>query len=273
MPDKMSAEKIAVLRAYGAEVVVCPTAVAPEHPDSYYSVSRPARRARSPSGWNPNQYANPLNPAAHYAHDRPGGLEADRRAGHALRRRRRHRRHDQRHRPLPQGGVARVGPGHRRRPRGLGLLRRHRPAVPRRGRRRGLLAGDLRPHRRRPDHRRSATATRSSRPAASPARRGCSSAARAGWPSRRRCALAEELDRGRRRRRAAARLRPRLPVEDLQRRVDGRLRLPRRPTARSRPSATCCSRKGSSRRCPSSCTCTREETVGSAIAILREYGV
>ena len=40
MPDKMSAEKIAVLRAYGAEVVVCPTAVAPEHPDSYYSVSR-----------------------------------------------------------------------------------------------------------------------------------------------------------------------------------------------------------------------------------------
>ena len=38
MPDKMSAEKIAVLRAYGAEVVVCPTAVAPEHPDSYYSV-------------------------------------------------------------------------------------------------------------------------------------------------------------------------------------------------------------------------------------------
>src|SRR5436305_13862939 len=40
MPDKMSAEKIAVLRAYGAEVVVCPTAVAPEHPDSYYSVSK-----------------------------------------------------------------------------------------------------------------------------------------------------------------------------------------------------------------------------------------
>src|SRR5262245_34751797 len=38
MPDKMSAEKIALLRAYGAEVVVCPTTVAPEHPDSYYSV-------------------------------------------------------------------------------------------------------------------------------------------------------------------------------------------------------------------------------------------
>jgi cystathionine beta-synthase len=66
MPDKMSAEKIAVLRAYGAEVVVCPSAVAPEHPDSYYSVSR-RLAAETPGGWNPNQYANPLNPAAHYA--------------------------------------------------------------------------------------------------------------------------------------------------------------------------------------------------------------
>ena len=66
MPDKMSAEKIAVLRAYGADVVVCPTAVAPEHPDSYYSVSR-RLAAETPGGWNPNQYANPLNPAAHYA--------------------------------------------------------------------------------------------------------------------------------------------------------------------------------------------------------------
>ncbi|MGI8536160.1 MAG: cystathionine beta-synthase [Mycobacteriales bacterium] len=66
MPDKMSAEKIAVLHAYGAEVVVCPSAVAPEHPDSYYSVSR-RLAAETPGGWNPNQYANPLNPAAHYA--------------------------------------------------------------------------------------------------------------------------------------------------------------------------------------------------------------
>ena len=66
MPDKMSAEKIAVLRAYGADVVVCPTAVPPEHPDSYYSVSK-RLAAETPNGWNPNQYANPLNPAAHYA--------------------------------------------------------------------------------------------------------------------------------------------------------------------------------------------------------------
>jgi cystathionine beta-synthase len=65
MPDKMSAEKIAVLRAYGAEVVVCPTAVAPEHPDSYYSVSRRLAET-TPGGWSPNQYGNPHNPQAHY---------------------------------------------------------------------------------------------------------------------------------------------------------------------------------------------------------------
>ncbi|MDX6245273.1 MAG: cystathionine beta-synthase [Frankiales bacterium] len=65
MPDKMSAEKIAVLRAYGAEVVVCPTAVAPEHPDSYYSVSRRLAET-TPGGWSPNQYGNPHNPRAHY---------------------------------------------------------------------------------------------------------------------------------------------------------------------------------------------------------------
>lgn len=65
MPDKMSTEKISLLRAYGAEVVVAPTAVAPEHPDSYYSVSD--RLARElPGAWKPNQYANPKNPESHY---------------------------------------------------------------------------------------------------------------------------------------------------------------------------------------------------------------
>jgi cystathionine beta-synthase len=54
-----------VLRAYGAEVVVCPTAVAPEHPDSYYNVSD--RLVRETSGaWKPDQYSNPNNPASHY---------------------------------------------------------------------------------------------------------------------------------------------------------------------------------------------------------------
>jgi cystathionine beta-synthase len=65
-PDKVGQDKISVLRAYGAEVVVCPGAVAPEHPDSYYSVAR-RLAAQTPGGWQPDQYANPENPASHYA--------------------------------------------------------------------------------------------------------------------------------------------------------------------------------------------------------------
>jgi cystathionine beta-synthase len=64
-PDKVSADKINVLRAYGAEVVVCPTAVAPEHPESYYNVSDRLVR-EIPNAWKPDQYANPNNPASHY---------------------------------------------------------------------------------------------------------------------------------------------------------------------------------------------------------------
>ncbi len=65
MPDKMSQEKIALLRAYGAEVVICPTAVEPESPESYYSVSD--RLAREiPGGFKPDQYSNLANPEAHY---------------------------------------------------------------------------------------------------------------------------------------------------------------------------------------------------------------
>jgi cystathionine beta-synthase len=64
-PDKVGQDKISVLRAYGAEVVVCPGTVSPEHPDSYYSVS--SRLAEeTPGGWKPDQYANPENPASHY---------------------------------------------------------------------------------------------------------------------------------------------------------------------------------------------------------------
>ena len=66
VPDKVSVDKIAVLRAYGAEVVVCPTAVEPEDPRSYYQVSdRLAREIEG--GYKPDQYSNPANPAAHYA--------------------------------------------------------------------------------------------------------------------------------------------------------------------------------------------------------------
>ena len=64
MPDKIAEEKRALLRAYGAEVVVCPTSVPPEHPDSYYSVAE-RLAATTPGAFRPNQYANPSNADAH----------------------------------------------------------------------------------------------------------------------------------------------------------------------------------------------------------------
>ncbi|MQA80364.1 MAG: cystathionine beta-synthase [Streptosporangiales bacterium] len=64
-PDKVSNDKVNVLRAYGAEVVVCPTAVAPDHPDSYYSVSDRLAKERE-DAWKPDQYSNPANPQSHY---------------------------------------------------------------------------------------------------------------------------------------------------------------------------------------------------------------
>ena len=64
MPDKIAEEKVALLRAYGAEVVVCPTAVDPDHPDSYYSVARRLTET-IPGAFRPDQYSNPHNPDAH----------------------------------------------------------------------------------------------------------------------------------------------------------------------------------------------------------------
>ena len=64
-PDKVGQDKIAVLRAYGADVVVCPSTVSPTHPDSYYSVSDRLAR-ETPGAWKPNQYANAGNPDSHY---------------------------------------------------------------------------------------------------------------------------------------------------------------------------------------------------------------
>jgi len=64
-PDKVSEDKRNVLKAYGAEVVVSPTSVPPEHPDSYYSVSdRLVKEIEG--GWKPDQYSNPENPRSHY---------------------------------------------------------------------------------------------------------------------------------------------------------------------------------------------------------------
>jgi cystathionine beta-synthase len=69
-PDKVSEDKQNVLRAYGAEVVVCPTAVAPEDPRSYYNVSN--RLAEEiPGAWKPDQYSNPANPRSHYEQTGP----------------------------------------------------------------------------------------------------------------------------------------------------------------------------------------------------------
>src|SRR5215216_4002775 len=65
LPDKMSSEKIALLRAYGAETVITPTAVAPDSPESYNGVAD--RLAREiPGAWRPNQFTNEANPEAHY---------------------------------------------------------------------------------------------------------------------------------------------------------------------------------------------------------------
>jgi cystathionine beta-synthase len=64
-PDKVAQDKVDTLRAYGAEVVVCPTAVDPSDPRSYYSVSDRLAR-ETPNAWKPDQYSNPENPRSHY---------------------------------------------------------------------------------------------------------------------------------------------------------------------------------------------------------------
>ena len=65
VPDKVSKEKQDLLRAYGAEVIVTPTELLPEHPDSYYGVAR-RLAAQIPGAYHPDQYSNPANPDAHY---------------------------------------------------------------------------------------------------------------------------------------------------------------------------------------------------------------
>ena len=70
MADKQSEEKRALLRAYGAEVVVCPTDVEPDDPRSYYSVAD-RLTAETPNAYRPDQYSNPANPQAHYEQTGP----------------------------------------------------------------------------------------------------------------------------------------------------------------------------------------------------------
>jgi cystathionine beta-synthase len=70
MPDKMSQEKLSSLRAFGARVVVCPTAVEPEDPRSYYQVSKRIAE-ETPNSYYANQYHNPANPEGHYLNTGP----------------------------------------------------------------------------------------------------------------------------------------------------------------------------------------------------------
>ena len=124
MPDKMSKEKIDLLRAYGAEVVRRPDRCAAR----LAAVLLPRRRSadRGDPGRVPAQpVLQPGQPAGSLRVDRARAVGADRRADHPPRRRRRHRRHGHRHRPLPARAQARPG-RRRRRPRGLDLLRRRR---------------------------------------------------------------------------------------------------------------------------------------------------
>ena len=101
MPDKMSQEKISLLRAYGAEVIITPTAVARESPESYYSVAvSPGRR--DPRGVPAEPVLQPGEPRDPLRHDRPGDLGTDRRHDRRVRRRRRHGRHHHRGRALPE---------------------------------------------------------------------------------------------------------------------------------------------------------------------------
>ena len=101
MPDKMSLEKIRLLKAFGARVIVTPTAVPPESPESYYSVARQIV-AETPGAVHTNQYDNQVNPAAHYRTTGPetaqtrGRIDSSCHHGHL--------RHDQRT-ARPQGQI------------------------------------------------------------------------------------------------------------------------------------------------------------------------
>ena len=168
-------------------------------------------------------------PGGALPHDRPGDLGADRRRDRRDRHLGRHRRHDQRRRPLLQGAQAR-GEDRRRRPGGLGLHREERRATcirtssrgsartpgPRRWTRRSSTSGCASP-----------TATRSSRRAASRARRGCSSAARPGSTIAGALEYAQRLGAGRAGADDPARLGPLVPLEVPRRQLDARARLPR----------------------------------------------
>ena len=176
MPDKMSREKIDLLRAYGADVVITPTNVPPDSPESYYGV---ANRLASeiPGAFQPNQFHNHYQSRSALPDDRPGDLGSDRRSDHALRRRPRHRRNDLRNGALSQREES-DDPRRRCRPRGLDLFRRYSAFVRRRRHRDELSARNRRSARHRRDGARLRSRFVPDGAGGSRARRGCSSAAR-----------------------------------------------------------------------------------------------
>ena len=117
MPDKMSQEKVRLLKAFGAEVIITPTAVPPDHPDSYVMMAK-----RIAAGDAERDSRGPVlqrrESRGALRDDGPGALGADRRAHHALRVGGGNGRHDHRRGPLPQGEEP-EDPDHCRRSSGL----------------------------------------------------------------------------------------------------------------------------------------------------------
>jgi cystathionine beta-synthase len=217
MSDKMSDEKVALLRAYGAEVVVCPTAVAPEDPRSYYSTAERLVR-ETPGAFRPDQYSNQANPAAHFATTGPEIWEQTATCLHFIGASAPAARSPRRPRASRKPAVQIIGadPSGSVYSGGTGRLYR-------RGRRR-RLTNDVRPHGRRSrievsDADSFLTARRATR------KKDCSSAARAAWA---RCTRGRARSTRRRRCRPPVRLGLQLPHEDLRRRLDVRYGLPPR---------------------------------------------
>jgi cystathionine beta-synthase len=117
MPDKMSQEKVRLLKAFGAEVIITPTAVPPDHPDNYVEAAKRIARETAERGAR-QPVLQPGQPRRALRDHGPRAVGADGRAHHALRRRGRHRRHAQRASALPQGAQPRR-PDRRRRPAGV----------------------------------------------------------------------------------------------------------------------------------------------------------
>ncbi len=119
--DKQSKEKVDLLKALGAEVIVCPTAVEPDDPRSYYSVAKKLAKD-IPNSFYPNQYENPDESRGALPHHRPGNLGRLGRKDHAFRLRHGHRRHHQRRGPLPERKKSQRS-NHRRRSDRIAVLR------------------------------------------------------------------------------------------------------------------------------------------------------